>query len=185
MAKMRLLVNVVGTEILNGAQNVVAGRSPANALQLGTASIVVEVLDTNRLDHSGERHGGRMPPNGPKLSDRGWPSQGWNSEPAPWPASVRWSALLGDGTLDRVLPAGKWMRWPTRAVPTGRIAASTLQPSVAHGTKVSIEVAVVDACGVANRAGAIPLDVARNTDAINDDGTVCRVFVDGHMQRVA
>jgi len=33
--------------------------------------------------------------NGLKLSDRGWPSQGRNSEPAPRPASVRWSAWLG------------------------------------------------------------------------------------------
>ena len=37
------------------------------------------------------------PPNVTKLSDRGWPSQGPNSEPAPWSASVRWSAWLGLG----------------------------------------------------------------------------------------
>ena len=34
-------------------------------------------------------------PNELKLSDRGWPSQGRNSEPAQRPASVRWSAWLG------------------------------------------------------------------------------------------
>ena len=39
-----------------------------------------------------------QPPNGPKLSDRGWPSQAPNSEEARRPASVRWSALLGAGT---------------------------------------------------------------------------------------
>jgi len=33
-------------------------------------------------------------PNELKLSDRGWRGQAWNSEPAPSPAAVRWSAWL-------------------------------------------------------------------------------------------
>ena len=37
----------------------------------------------------------RARPNGLKLSDGGWRRKGWNSEKAPPPASVRWSALLG------------------------------------------------------------------------------------------
>ena len=39
-------------------------------------------------------------PNGPKLSDGGWRSKAWNSENAPPPASVRWSALLGAGLAE-------------------------------------------------------------------------------------
>ena len=39
----------------------------------------------------------RMPPNELKLSDRGWPRKGWNTERSRPPASVRWSAWLGGG----------------------------------------------------------------------------------------
>ena len=40
-------------------------------------------------------HGRIVAPNDLKLSDRGWPSQGRNSEKTRRPASVRWSAWLG------------------------------------------------------------------------------------------
>ena len=41
-------------------------------------------------------------PNASKLSDRGWPSQGWNSGETRWPASVRWSAWLGTAPTERL-----------------------------------------------------------------------------------
>ena len=36
-------------------------------------------------------------PNALKLSDGGWRRKTWDTEKAPPPASVRWSALLGSG----------------------------------------------------------------------------------------
>ena len=42
-------------------------------------------------------HGKGAPPNASKLSDRGWRRKTWIAIESLPPASVRWSALLGDG----------------------------------------------------------------------------------------
>ena len=89
------------------------GRKDAQAEQAGTehasyqADSKPDADEHQRHDQEDERNqehrskltqnSTRVTPNESKLSDGGWRCQGWNSEKAPSPASVRWSAWLGLG----------------------------------------------------------------------------------------
>ena len=63
-------------------------------------------------------------PNGLKLSDRGWPRKTWSTEKARWPASVRWSALLGRAAW---MHGGLYSGGSTIMNPSGESAASKSQ----------------------------------------------------------